>query len=450
MRAVLRVMPLLLMLGSLPESVRVAPAPVPVPALTSTTAGGPRGPADGPVSVSVTPVNGTTVAQTNTSGNTANFTVTNTGFADDWFFLTCGTTSPVTSCSVTGSIFVPASGQGQVTVTYATGAVGQGFVTLTAQGFDFGGQATGKYTVTVSAAGVSVTPDGGTLTPNPDPWTGGHEVWFTVKNTGVASATYQLSCPTQGPVTCTALSLWSVTLAGGASQAVRASLTVDTAGMGTVTLHAAGGGVSDDGSFAIPVAAGYAVAVRHRPSSGWRLRNTAVVDTFLVKNTGKGAATFTLLPTCTGAAVQAGCTATPTSMTLEPGITRAVKVNYQTNGAGLSGTVTLKAQRSGGPEWDQAVQNVTTPGMQAPAVEVAAANPGLTLARGQCLTLALPGAGLNQCGDLVLSHALPPTRTLGTVRAPVLVYTSQTAYPDRIPVAADVRLVGGGRRPTVS
>jgi YD repeat-containing protein len=68
-------------------------------------------------------------------------------------------------------------------------------------------------------------------------------------------------------------------------------------------------------------------------------------------------------------------------------------------------------------------------------------NPGASVERDLCLTVALPG-GASECGDLRLAHALPAVRTLNQARAPVLLYNSEHASPHPV-VAANVRLPSG-------
>jgi RHS repeat-associated protein len=74
-----------------------------------------------------------------------------------------------------------------------------------------------------------------------------------------------------------------------------------------------------------------------------------------------------------------------------------------------------------------------------PGVAVASANPGATVARHLCLTIAAGSSAAYQCGDLTVSHPLPAVQTLGTSRAPTLLYNSQHASPYPI-VAANVTI----------
>jgi len=78
----------------------------------------------------------------------------------------------------------------------------------------------------------------------------------------------------------------------------------------------------------------------------------------------------------------------------------------------------------------------------APEINVAAMNPGETVERDLCLTIAVGPDAASECGDLRIVHALPAVRTLSRERAPVLLYNSDHAHPYAI-VRADVRLPDG-------
>ncbi|MGD2152747.1 MAG: hypothetical protein PVG79_05725 [Gemmatimonadales bacterium] len=63
-----------------------------------------------------------------------------------------------------------------------------------------------------------------------------------------------------------------------------------------------------------------------------------------------------------------------------------------------------------------------------PVVTVFDVNPGTSVSRGLCLTIAL-GDAASECGDLRIVHPLPATRTMNRARAPVLLYNRQHAVP---------------------
>ncbi|NIS36969.1 MAG: hypothetical protein GWO04_46620, partial [Actinobacteria bacterium] len=75
----------------------------------------------------------------------------------------------------------------------------------------------------------------------------------------------------------------------------------------------------------------------------------------------------------------------------------------------------------------------------APTVTTAGLNPGVTTARGLCLTAQVGPGAASECGDLRLAHALPAAATMNKARALTLLYNSAHAEPQTL-LAADVRL----------
>ena len=148
--------------------------------------------------VSVTP-DGTQVSwPSNTSGHTAQFTVTNAGNTSNTFNLSCTTSGSVSCTGLSASSVTYGAGvSGTVTATYSVGDPGSGVLILTAVGGG-GAQDNGSYNVTVTAPpppapAVSVTPDGVTA-PNRPANTAGYSQTFTITNTGNVQTTYTLSC----------------------------------------------------------------------------------------------------------------------------------------------------------------------------------------------------------------------------------------------------------------
>ncbi len=92
---------------------------------------------------------------------------------------------------------------------------------------------------------------------------------------------------------------------------------------------------------------------------------------------------------------------------------------------------------------DSAWTDVTVAAAPSVGVTIVGTAPGLNdnAMRDACLTIALTDAAASECGDLRLVHALPAVRTMGTQRAPTLLYNSQHARPRPL-VLADVRLSG--------
>ena len=76
---------------------------------------------------------------------------------------------------------------------------------------------------------------------------------------------------------------------------------------------------------------------------------------------------------------------------------------------------------------------------QAPLLSLGDAGTGTTVARSQCLTVAVAPNAAMECGTVRLAHALPTVRTLNRARTPVLLYNSGVAHP-RPAVAVNVFL----------
>lgn len=86
--------------------------------------------------VQVTPRGTTAQVAPNSTGNTVNFTVKNTGFTTETFSVTCLTDQYIPTCSTSPSTVGPLSHNqtGTVTVTFSTGTSGSGLLTLDATG----------------------------------------------------------------------------------------------------------------------------------------------------------------------------------------------------------------------------------------------------------------------------------------------------------------------------
>jgi len=204
--------------------------------------------------VSVTPDGATGVQRSaNTTGYTDTFRVTNTGANTDSYTITC-TGSSVTCTGTTPSITNLASNASQlVTAQYNTGPAGTGTLTVTATSANASDQ--GSYSVPVAARPVAVTPDSAATLPHSSQ-TGGYYAIFTVANRDTATDTYALTCTSSTNVTCTRISLGSVTLATGKDTVDTAFYSLGAAGAGSLTLTATGSRGNDNGSLIISVVAG--------------------------------------------------------------------------------------------------------------------------------------------------------------------------------------------------
>lgn len=82
----------------------------------------------------------------------------------------------------------------------------------------------------------------------------------------------------------------------------------------------------------------------------------------------------------------------------------------------------------------------------APTIGARSLNPDSALPREQCLAIGLGKAAAVQCGDLIVSHALPMIRTMNVSRVPTLIYNSAQAQPTPS-VAIKVTIPSGSTLP---
>jgi len=229
----------------------------------------------GHYAVGVTPNGGTVTWQTNTSGDTSKFTVTN-GSSDctEGYSFTHTESGPISGVTLDRTSTGIGPGQSvTVKATYSVGAAGVGTLTLKATGQFAGDWNTGDYTVTVVPPSVSVTPDGSAI----EAAVGMNKVVaFTVTNTGAASDTYTLTCAVTGNDTCVSVSRASAPINPGQFISDTVTFTPGQAGTsGTVKLRASGL-ASDSGSYTVSNVAGYAPVVSVQPTNG----GTRGVDPF--------------------------------------------------------------------------------------------------------------------------------------------------------------------------
>lgn len=219
------------------------------------------------------------------------------------------------------------------------------------------------------------------------------------------------------------------------------------AGSGSVVLRASFGGTAlDDGTATVYVAN----AVVSDPPTRTELPNAVGLQTtFTVQNTAGFSTLYYFTVSCGSPVVN--CTlGSPASATIAAGQALPVVVNFGTNAATGTGSLTLAARinSSSGPIIDSGTQSVIVQGTGvAMTVDVASVNPGAVLARGQCLAVAIGSAAASECGDLRIVHPLPTVRTMSTWRTPTLVYNSAHAHP-WVNVLANVGLPATGQVPT--
>jgi RHS repeat-associated protein len=189
----------------------------------------------------------------------------------------------------------------------------------------------------------------------------------------------------------------------------------------------------------------YINSVSVTPDGGWAEipASTTRTQQFTVTNTGETSATYLLSTVCINTAFASPCTVSPTSVTLAPDAQQVATASFYSGVAGTTGTLRIIATLSGNAavhddgwfDFEVARPVATGP---APFAAIADPNPGTSIERSLCLTIAA-SSGANECGDLRLVHALPGVRTMNRGRAPVLLYNSQHARPWPM-VAAAVNL----------
>lgn len=269
---------------------------------------------------------------------------------------------------------------------------------------------------------------------------------FTVSNTGssaLPTVSFTASC-TGAANPCSNPNSIS-NLASGASAQVNVPFTAGSnAGTAAIALTASGSGASDGGSINYPVQAPpppppppTTVSVTPDNGSSWLTKATSGSFTFTVANTtpaGGVTATFSLALTCP--TVLSCSPLSPSSVTLAPGASQAVVTSYtgQTPGMGTLALTASGAASDGGSAAITVVDN----GTPAMSLDVASANPGAAITRGQCVTIAA-GDAAYECGDLRLAHGLPAATTFTKTRAPTLLYNSRAAKGLAF-VAANVRV----------
>jgi RHS repeat-associated protein len=184
------------------------------------------------------------------------------------------------------------------------------------------------------------------------------------------------------------------------------------------------------------------LAVRSELPERQHFAGTAGSQRFFVKNAGTATLSLTLAATCAGTA--SGCAVAPTSLLdLSAGESRVATVTYTVGSAG-AGTAMVTAFDN--TVRDSATVAVTAISPPAPVVSVVDVNPGGTVERDGCVTIAAGSDAAFECGDLRIIHPLPVVRTVNRVRAPTLLYNSAHAEPYPI-IAASVTLTSGFARP---
>ncbi|HSQ29669.1 MAG TPA: hypothetical protein VLN49_07465, partial [Gemmatimonadaceae bacterium] len=164
--------------------------------------------------------------------------------------------------------------------------------------------------------------------------------------------------------------------------------------------------------------------------------------TFTVQNTSSSSATVNYTRSCSGTVIAVCGPLQHQSATIPGYGTDVVGVDITAAASGAqSGSVTLIA--TSGSVTASGTVNVATGVVNGPlAMSVAGElNPGTSISRDQCLTIAAGDGAAYECGDLRLVHSLPTTTTMNKARTPTLIYLSAHARPVTL-VAADVSVAG--------
>ena len=359
-------------------------------------------------------------------------------------------------------IFVMSDGgETDVGVSWQTPADVAGTLFVTVVVSPVGSGATDTLTATLHATmfipptyTVSVTPDGSDAYRT-QPLSTSYA--FTVENLGNSNATYKLTATCSGGATgCSAPSTKSVS--AHSSSSVTVSFNSGTAGSeGTVKLEATadstggsgtvGGIVTSDEGFINVKPFTHTVAVT--PGGGAITKGAGSSDTatFTVTLTGNATSvTYDLDVTC-GEPVY-GCSAkdTVTATQTTPG---TVKVAYSTRSDthGGVGSIALRAYSVYGSKTYESTGSyqVTVPNT-ADDIVIGVASPTTAIERDACLTVAAGEAAAYECGDLRIVHGVPGVRTMGKVRSPTLLYSSETAVP-KPTVRADLLLKSSATTP---
>lgn len=271
----------------------------------------------------------------------------------------------------------------------------------------------------------TVGPKGGVYSTTPN--ASGLSRQFTVYNNDDFSERFILSCTTSGSInSCTKPA--NVQVAAFGSAPVTVGFASGAAGTGVLTLTASAAGGSDQGYYTVTVAPPPAPAIVIGPDSvpaNVPVSSTGLTATFTVRNTGTGSGSFTFTTgSCTAPATS--CSApSPSSATLAPDSTRTVTITYATTSSVATGGV-VRLHGVVDTLADDGTTLVATY-RDPPLQDTAAVGAGTE--RDLCLSFSLTAGAATECGDLRLVYPLPPIQSLGKVRAPTLLYNSQTAHP---------------------
>jgi RHS repeat-associated protein len=287
-------------------------------------------------------------------------------------------------------------------------------------------------------------PDAATVSPN----TGGNTWMVYLLNETSNPLSGTLSCQSGGQVSNCGLSSSSYSIPGNDSFGFTVTYDVGS-GSGTVTVTASHWQQPISVTLNVnAVTPTYTVVVTPDGGASTRAAFSAVSESFTVQRTGNTGAIYNLSVVCAPPAAN-DCSA-PASVNLTGSTSAVVSVAYKTGASGSAGIIRLLASYSGNSAINDdgsVAVTVGTGGPSATVVTVAEANPGVTLERDACLTVAILADVAFECGDLRVVHALTSARTMSRVRTPTLLYNSRLAQSAPI-LAAHVTLAAGASTPS--
>ncbi|MGQ0641250.1 MAG: hypothetical protein ACT4P6_10855 [Gemmatimonadaceae bacterium] len=423
-----------------------------------------------PARVAVTPDTATKLNLAPNAQHALGFSVSNVGGSPGIFVMSAvcsgnGVIANTCAPKVSAIGNVAPGGSFQDTVYFTAGNPGwPGTVRLIAQIEGIASSAdTGTYNITTAATGsatIAVTPKNGNASNLPALST--RTLTFTATNGGSLPASFNFTAACSGTAvvagSCAPSPGVINNLAPATPTPVNVSFQTAASGSGKVTLTgrlAGNPAVFDTGFYNVTIAPPGTPAVDVLPNAGTATNltpNAANTVKFTVQNIGTAPGSFDITVGCSGSGIIANtCSATPVIIqNLAAGAIDTVAVGFTTGNPATSGSITVTARLTTNPSvTDNGTITTTTSSATIAGslvVSLADVNTGTTIARDQCLTIALGDNSASECGDLRIVHALPTIRTLGTPRTPTLLYSSAHARP-QIRVAANVTLEGGFTAP---
>jgi len=393
--------------------------------------------------IRVTPDGGSAIVPQNSTEKTVTFTLY-TGVGSQTWHVSPDCSGVVTNCWAPNGYDVTFQYGTSVDIKFSTPSAGSGRIKLTAS--RLGVSDTGWFNVTVDGTPPTIT----LLQPRGDVdiqyptiqigWCDDGSLDAASRSITVNSSdkTSSFDYVSGGPQACAvtatsttnsvALSVGSNTLVARICDAVANCATTNF----SITRLSYGVAVTPDGTIA-----------PQRPAN-----TSGYSENFTVQNTGTAQNTYSLSCggssnlTCTGLTIDGS---PASSVSLAGDSSKTVVGSYNVGAVG-TGTLSLTATGTNASDGGSYSVPVVTPNPQPPVVDVTTVNPGATVERDLCLTIAAGSAAAYECGDLRIVHPLPTTRTLNKARTPTLLYNSAAAHPFPL-VAANVTLPAGATPP---